>query len=84
MFGPTVAFEIGGRNGGDDARRAKFARDEARVFGIADPHGEVETFVEQIDEAVRERGVDLDFRKSLGERDEGGNQLRRAERNGHR
>ena len=48
----ALALEVVGRGGDDDARVAKLSGDQARIRGLADAHGCVESLVDQIDDAV--------------------------------
>ena len=62
LAGRAGAGEVGRRRGADEAGSGQPARDQAAVGQAADPHGEVEPFRQQVDDAVVQVELEADRR----------------------
>jgi hypothetical protein len=63
----AVLLEIARRAADDQAARGELARDKGRVRELSDPHGDIETFVDQVGDADTQHQFDGDGGKARGE-----------------
>ena len=56
-----MLFDIVGRGAEHEPNRRNAPHNQARVLEFSDPKGKIETFLDQIDEAVIQRDVDRDL-----------------------
>ena len=75
----AVAREIVGRRAADELRAADPARDEILPADESDPHRGVESFVDEIDDAVGQLDVEAHLGKARGEFGDRGREVVRAE-----
>jgi hypothetical protein len=75
----AVLLEIAWCAADDHAAWGEVARDKARVRKELDAHGNIETFVDQVDNALAQHQFDRDCGKARGEVGDGGRQLQYAE-----
>jgi hypothetical protein len=64
----AMAREVSGGRAAHDRRRADAARDEQLALDRADPHREVEAFVDEVDDAIGEVDVETHLRVAHRER----------------
>ena len=75
----AVLLEIARRAADDHAARGELARDKTRVRKLSHPHGDIDTFVDQVGEADTQHQFDGEGGKTRGEIRNGGRQLKYAE-----
>ena len=63
----AVLLEIARRAADDHAAGGELARDKTRVRKLSDPHGDIETFVDQIGDADAQHQFDGDCGEACGE-----------------
>src|ERR1700726_4627536 len=75
----AVLLEIARRAADDHAAGGELARDKTRVRKLSDPHGDIETFVDQIGDTLAQNQFDGDRRKARRKIGNGGRQLHNTE-----